>query len=292
MTAFSILSNPNRGNGSVALNPLVQLRIAANYRLQQMSGEQSTTLSELSQRDDQYGLFARCEMQVTHMPAAPLLPLINLPRRSERPFLDGALTDSIWENAEELLLAPFVRDAVDPATGTRRKSLSSGADVSSLTMLAWDEEYLYVAARLQRAPEKSRPVELAMHRSYDAKHENRDRLELEIDTDRDFGTAFQLTVDESGETSDRCWMLDKWDPKWFVALDSDAGTWRIEAAIPLKELSATGAKPGDLWNIRLRRIIPGVLQHELQTGTNAVSSDGTGMVRFIRPRRTTASSRP
>ena len=291
MTAFRILSNPDRRNGSVALNPLVQLRIAANYRLQQKSGEQSTTLSELSQRDDQYGLFARCEMQVTHMPAAPVLPLINLPKRSTRPFLDGVLTDSIWEDAEELLLTPFVRDAVDPATGTRRKSLSSGTDISSLTMLAWDDEFLYVAARLQRAPEKSRPIELAMHRSYDAKHENRDRLELEIDTDRDFGTAFHLTVDESGETSDRCWMLDEWNPKWFVALDADAATWRIEAAIPLKELSATGAKPGDLWNIRLRRIIPGVLQHELQTGTNAVSSDGTGMLRFIRPRRTTASSK-
>ena len=85
------------------MNPLVQLRIAANYRLQQQSGEQSTILSEISQRDDQYGLFARCEMQVTHMPAAPVLPLINLPKRSERPFLDGVLTDSIWEDAEEIL---------------------------------------------------------------------------------------------------------------------------------------------------------------------------------------------
>ena len=290
MTAFSILSNVNRGTGNAAFSPLVQLRIAANYRLQQKSGEQATTLSEISQRDDQYALFARCEMQVTHMPAAPVLPLMNLPKRSERPFLDGVLTDSIWEDAEEILLKPFVRDSVDPATGARRKSLSQATDVSSLTMLAWDDEFLYVAARLQRAPERSKPIELAMHRSYDTKHEDRDRLELEIDTDRDFGTAFHLTVDESGKTSDRCWMLDKWNPKWFVALDADDATWRLEAAIPLKELSATGAKPGDLWNIRLRRIIPGVLQHELQTGTNSVSTDGTGMVRFIRPRRTTASS--
>ena len=291
LTAFSILSHTGRGNGMTALHPLVHLRIAANYRLQQKSGEQSTTLSELSQRDDQYGLFARCEIQVTNMPAAPLLPLINLPERSTRPFLDGELTDNIWEDAEEILLTPFVRDSLDPATGTRRKMVSDGADVSSLTMLAWDDEFLYLAARLQRAPEKSQAVELVLNRSYDAKHENRDRLELEIDTDRDFGTAFQLTVDESGETSDRCWMLDKWNPKWFVALDADAATWRIEAAIPLKELSATGVKPGDLWNIRLRRIIPGVLQHELQTGINSVATDGTGMVRFIRPRRTTASSR-
>lgn len=285
MTAFSILSNVSRNNNSESLNPLVQLRIAANYRLQQKTGEQATMLSALSQRDDQYALFARCEIQVDSMPSAPLLPLINLPKRSERPFLDGVLTDSIWEDAQEILLTPFVRDALDPATGTRRKFITQTNGVSSLTMLAWDDEFLYLAAVFERAPEKSEPIELVLNRTYDSEHESRDRLELEIDTDRDFGTTFQLTVDESGKTSDRCWMLDQWNPKWFVALDTDAATWRVEAAIPLSELSAHGANPGDLWNIRLRRVIPGVLQHELQTGTNPVSTDGAGMVRFIRPQQ-------
>jgi len=284
MTAFDILSNVTRGKNSESLNPLVQLRIAANYRLQQKSGEQATILSELSQRDDQYALFARCEIQVDNMPSAPLLPLINLPKRSERPFLDGVLTDSIWEDAQEIRLTPFVRDALDPATGMRRKFITQTTGVSSLTMLAWDEEFLYLAAVFERAPEKSEPIELVLNRTYDSEHESRDRVELEIDTDRDFGTTFQLTVDESGKTSDRCWMLDKWNPKWFVALDADDTTWRVEAAIPLSELSAHGARPGDLWNIRLRRVIPGVLQHELQTGTNPVSTDGAGMVRFIRAR--------
>lgn len=283
-TAFEILSNASRSKGSETLNPLIQLRIAANYRLQQKNGEQATILSELSQRDDQYALLARCEIQVDNMPAAPLLPLINLPKRNERPFLDGVLTDRIWEDAQEILLTPFVRDALDPATGTRRKLIAQANGVSSLTMLAWDDEYLYLAAVFERAPQKSDPIELVMNRTYDSAHEDRDRLELEIDTDRDFGTTFQLTVDESGKTSDRCWMLDKWNPRWFVALDADDTTWRVEAAIPLAELSANGARAGDLWNIRLRRVIPGVLQHELQTGTNPVSADGAGMVRFMRPR--------
>lgn len=291
MTAFEILSNVSRNKRPETLNPMVQLRIAANYRLQQKNGEQATLLSELSQRDDQYALFARCEMQVDNMPSAPLLPLINLPKRSERPFLDGVLTDSIWEDSQEIQLSPFMRDALDPATGTPRKLVTQANGVSSLTMLAWDGEFFYLAAVLERAPEKSDPIELVMNRTYDSEHEDRDRLELEIDTDRDFGTTFQLSVDESGKTSDRCWMLDKWNPKWFVALDADDTTWRVEAAIPLSELSANGAKPGDLWNIRLRRVIPGVLQHELQTGTNPVSTDGAGMVRFIRPRNKAKASK-
>lgn len=289
MTAHAILMNANRANASVSLSPLVQLRIATNSRLQHNQGEQSTVLSELAQRDDQYSLFARCELQLVHMTAAPVLPLFNLPKRSERPFLDGHLTDSIWEDAEEISLTPFIRDAVDPATGGRRKSINSSSDISSLVMLAWDDEFLYLAARLQHAPENSGAVQLAMHRSYDAPHGTLDRLELEIDTDRDFGTAFHLTIDEAGKTSDRCWMLDTWNPKWFVALDKDATAWRVEAAIPLMELTESGVKLGDLWNIRLRRIIPGVLQHEAQTGVNSVSTDGAAMVRFIRPRRTSAS---
>ncbi len=284
MTAFEVLSNVSRDKNSESVNPLIQLRIAANYRLQQKSGEQATILSELSQRDDLYALFARCEIQVDNMPSAPLLPLINLPKRSDRPFLDGVLTDSIWEDAQEIPLTPFVRDALDPATGTRRRFVTQANGVSSLTMLAWDDEFLYLAAVFERAPEKPEAIELVMNRTHDSEHENRDRLELEIDTDRDFGTTFQLTVDESGKTSDRCWMLNKWNPKWFVALDTNDNTWRVEAAIPLSELSANGAKPGDLWNIRLRRVIPGVLLHELQAGTNPVSTDGAGMVRFIRPR--------
>ncbi|HQZ67610.1 MAG TPA: YCF48-related protein [Planctomycetaceae bacterium] len=290
LTAYTILMNANRANASVPLSPLVQLRIAANNRLLQNSGEQSTILSDLGQRDDRYALFARCELQLSHPTAAPVLPLFNLPKRGERPFLDGQLTDSIWEDAEEIPLTQFVRDSIDPATGGRRRSLTAATDISSLTMLAWDDEFLYLAARLQRAPEKAAPIELALHRSYDAPHGNRDRLELEIDTDHDYSTSFQLTIDETGQTSDRCWMLDKWNPKWFVAVDADAATWRIEAAIPLAELSASGARLGDLWSIRLRRIIPGVLQHEVQTGTNTVSTDGTAMVRFIRPRRKSASS--
>jgi hypothetical protein len=158
-------------------------------------------------------------------------------------------------------------------------------------MLAWDEEFLYFSARFSRTALRRSSVEQVANRSHDAKHVNRDRLELEIDTDRDFVTAFHLTVDEAGLTSDRCLMLNRWNPKWFVATDSDDDVWRVEAAIPFSELATKPAKPGDLWSVKLRRVIPGVLQQELVGSSATVSTQGTALVRFIRPKAISNSGR-
>ena len=285
-TALKILAAQRPGVPQPrAVSPTILLRHAANLRNQQRNGEHNTLLSELGQRSDEFGLFAKSEMQVAHQASSPVLPLFNLPRHNERPFLDGALTDHIWEDAQEIPLSPCSQNAAEADTEEFiKQSKRNESSVSSLTMLAWDEEFLYVAARMDRALQSAAAVQPATHRSHDARHDSLDRLELEIDTDRDFTTSFVLTVDESGRTSDRCWLLDKWNPDWFVAVDSDDAAWRFEAAIPLSELSSQPAKPGDLWSIRLRRITPGVLQHELQSGTNAVSAKGTALVRFIRPK--------
>jgi photosystem II stability/assembly factor-like uncharacterized protein len=285
-----LLSDQNSDSNRRAVSPLVLMREAANLRSQNKSGEQHNRLAEVSQRDDRFGLFARSEMQDTGNGSIPVLPLFNLPRRSDPPFLDGKLTDAIWEAAEEIPLKPFVRNtaSADSAEFTRQKN-SGEQSLSSFVMVAWDEEFLYVAARLERPAEKRKSIELATHRSHDATHGDRDRIELEFDTDRDFATSFQLSIDESGQTADRCFLLDKWNPGWFVAVDSDESTWRLEAAIPLAELSAPLAKPGDTWSFRLRRILPGVLQHELVSPGSPVSTDGTGLIRFIRPKVVTKS---
>ncbi len=289
MTALRILSAvPMQGGVPHELSPSVQLRNAANQRLKDRSGEFSNALSELSQRDDMFGVFARSEMQL-NAAALPAVPIFNLPRRDEKPFLDGKLTDSIWENAEELSLRAFDRsNSVDETIGSSVASSDSG-EPGTFSMVAWDEEFLYFAARMERSAQQSNAIQLATHRSYDAKHENRDRFEIEIDTDRDFITSFQLCVDESGLTSDRCWMLNRWNPQWYVAVDSDESAWRVEAAIPFSELAQKPAKPGDIWSLKIRRIQPGVLQHELVGPGAKVSTQGTALVRFVRPKVMTGS---
>ena len=289
--ALRILSNAGiSGPLQREVNPMVQLRHAANQRLKDRHGEFINALAELSQSESELGEYARSEMQL-NAASAPSLLTFNLPRRTERPFLDGQLTDAIWESAEELSLKPF--EPVSPLGMPVEFSSVSGGndDTKSLAMLAWDEEFLYFAARFARSAQHGKNVQLAAHRSHDSKHEDRDRFEIELDTDRDYITSFQLSIDESGLTSDRCWMLDRWNPKWFVAVDADENTWRLEAAIPLSELTTQPAKPGDIWSIRLRRIIPGVLQHELPSSGSTVSTRGAGLVRFIRAKPLTGGRR-
>jgi hypothetical protein len=82
-------------------------------------------------------------------------------------------------------------------------------------------------------------------------------------------------------------MLTRWNPQWYVAVDSDETAWRIEAAIPFSELVSRPAKPGDLWTVRMRRILPGVLEHSSLSAESAASTGSTGIVRFIRPKVTT-----
>lgn len=283
-TALQILST-DRSDEEIRreISPLVRLRHAANQRRQDRVGEHSNALAELTQRNDEFGVFARAEMQL-YTAVTPGLPTYNLPQRADPPYLDGKLTDLIWQEAEEIPLGPFERSRSVAADGIRQLSAPNENTPGSFAMITWDEEFLYFAGRFERVPQNSGAVELASHRTHDASHDNRDRFELELDTDRDFITSFQLTVDESGLTSDRCWMLDRWNPQWFVAVDSDDTVWRVEAAIPLSELAARPAKPGDIWSIKLRRILPGVLQHELLTPGGEVSTQGTAIVRFIRPK--------
>ncbi len=290
-TAFRILSQRStiQSTGrteddlSQELPPEVLLRQAVNFRNQSLSSDHSTMLSEVSRLSEPFATFARVEMQITHGAAVPEIPVFNVPRRKEQPFLDGKLTDVIWEAAEEIRL----HDVTGRASNGNSESET---ELSSLVMLGSDEEHLYVAGIFSLDPSANRRITLATHRSHDADHGDKDRFELEIDTDRDYSTAFRFTIDESGLTSDRCWMLDRWNPQWYVDAKRDEKSWRFEAAIPLRELATQQPRLGSVWAIRLRRIQPGHHRHEL-VSTQGPLTDGTGLIRFIRPRAVTQSSK-
>ena len=95
-------------------------------------------------------------------------------------------------------------------------------------------------------------------RRRDADLDDRDRLDLLIDLDRDYATYFRLTIDHRGWTGEACWGDVTWNPEWFVAAAGNDETWTIEAAIPLAELTRQPPQPRDIWAVGIQRTVPGV----------------------------------
>ena len=248
----------------------ILLRQAANARRQGSYGESRTILSQAVAADGLYGLLARAEMQSFNGTATVPIPAINLPQIQTKPFLDADMADQCWQDATEIHL----------------QSATAQNAPDCLVMLAWDAEFFYIAARVQFAADRSSRLDKRTPRRHDFDHGDHDQITISLDTDRDYTTAFSFTVDETGQTSERCWRSKKWNPDWFVAEAADQTAWRFEAAIPFAALG-TPVRAGDLWVINIQRTLPGAVH---QTLTNqAIDADGTGaegfgLLRFIRRR--------
>lgn len=257
---------------------------AAKLRVANRIGDQSTLLAELNSRGGTEAVFAKAESQVSFGAATPPLPVVNLRMAVVRPLLDAKLTDSCWEQADEIFLT---------SSGGEVDRNPAGASGRTLLMMAWDEEFLFIGGRIPYVENGPPRIPLAIDRDHDAIHGHRDRLEFEIDIDRDYATSFAFAIDQTGRTSERCWTLRDWNPDWYVAVADEVDSWRFEAAIPHKHLSLGTTAAGDLWGVRLQRVAPGSLRQTLARGGIAepISADATadshgrGLVRLIRTQK-------
>ena len=100
-------------------------------------------------------------------------------------------------------------------------------------------------------------VPKAAKRERDEDLRNYDRVGIMIDLDRDFQTCYHLQIDQRGCLCDDCWGDKSWNPKWFVAVESNATGWTAECAIPLAELTGEAMTPGRIWACNIVRVVPG-----------------------------------
>ncbi len=182
------------------------------------------------------------ELWVTQGVATPPRHLALCLRTSERPHLDGVLSDACWRDVKETPFGPAATDLDTPSSG--------------FVMFAYDDGYLYVAAVVQRTPSTAEIPQEVGSRDYDADLTGHDRLGLALDVDRDYSTWYEFQVDARGQTSDRCWEDATWNPKWYVARDIDSERWQIELAIPWMELTPSPPQPRDVWGVSLVRTLP------------------------------------
>ncbi|MGL4513871.1 MAG: YCF48-related protein [Lacipirellulaceae bacterium] len=162
---------------------------------------------------------------------------------ARRPLLDGRLDDLAWREAQAM-------------------PLRSDSTVAEATLrLAHDDEFLYVAGEAFGAEPAGAPNS---PRTRDEPLDHADRVALRLDIDRDYATAYELTIDSRGHTHDALDGDASWNPRWFVAAaeitpsttDAPRG-WSFEAAIPLSELAPVASLGRAAWAVSAQRLRPG-----------------------------------
>ncbi len=264
-----------------AARPPVRLALASAYR---RSGDLRQARRiwlglQRSRPSDDWWRAAAGELWLTDSglgsatPHAPhAVPVWSCPSTADRPLLDGRLDDPCWQPA---------------AAATRRpggQALTGGGphpvDLATHVQLAYDDQFLYLAASCARAPGVAYPPGKGP-RPRDATLASHDRLDLLLDTDRDRATYYRLTVDHRGWTADACAGSLAWNPAWYVAAATEGGTWTCEAAIAWDQLVAAPPPPGEVWTIGVRRTIPGVGWQSWTTPTSPdIMPAGFGYLRF------------
>ncbi|MCE9530540.1 MAG: hypothetical protein K8T89_05330, partial [Planctomycetes bacterium] len=223
---------------------------------------------------------AMAELWLTNRTTAttPAKPLGYCAMNSPRPKLDGKLDDECWQAARPMKLATTAGDLDLQAKKDEAGKLTP--EYASQAWFACDREYLYIAVRCAHpigkrvAPleKRSRDMDLRAH----------DRVSILLDLDRDYQTCFQLQIDQRGCLAEDCWGDTKWNPQWFVGVDSDETSWTAEAAIPLKELTGEAITPGKVWAVNVVRIVPGNGVQAWSIPADAKPRpEGSGLLQFL-----------
>lgn len=185
------------------------------------------------------------------------------------PQLDGMLNEPFWQLALPLPLKPgkAASRADESATTSvqtasfeqpAREPSAAAPPAASQVQLAYDREYLYVAAICEKPPGAPYPAANGP-RPRDAAVDADDHIALRLDVDRDYASYYELLIDSRGWSADHCWGDSAWNPEWFIAageLNADGGMWIVEIAIPWSELTPTPPKTGHAWAISLARTLP------------------------------------
>jgi hypothetical protein len=218
--------------------------------------------------DESTKLLAERELWLGQVTSEVPRSLVTCKRTAAKPHLDGVFSDPCWHQAGEIRL----RDPNAPETE---------GESSSLVMLSYDDEHFYLAVSCPRLPGSPPTMPVPSDRQHDADLDSHDRLAIALDVDRDYVTWYELQADIRGETRDRCWNDEGWNPQWYVAAQADETHWRLEMAIPWNEMAPQAPMPRDAWALSLMRIIPAqAVQSWTDQSVWPPQPAGFGLIRF------------
>ncbi|MGD9648097.1 MAG: YCF48-related protein [Pirellulales bacterium] len=207
-------------------------------------------------------------------------PLALCPHSDVRPRLDAELDDPCWQLAEPHEI---------------KTSHDETAQLSARWRMSYDNEFLYLAVECRRlagiaaapAADEQRgrlSLQPAAPRQHDDALHAADRVEISLDCDRDYMTAYRLTVDQLGRPADVCCGDATWNPTWYIAAGGSEGVWVVEAAIPWQELAPRAPQPGETWAVGVVRVVPGRARHawagSFTSTAPAIAGSAWGLLQF------------
>ena len=171
------------------------------------------------------------------------VPRLAAVRARRAPAIDGDLDDDVWRRAP--IGAGFT--AAEPRPGASRYTTE--------VRLAYDAEHLYVAVAAHD-PEPERIRALITRRDQDAPS---DWIRIAVDVRGDRRSAYELGVSAANIQTDTRWSADgesdpAWNAVWSSATGRDDDGWRLEVAVPWRELRFAPGR--DAIGLQVTRVVP------------------------------------
>jgi hypothetical protein len=159
--------------------------------------------------------------------------------------VDGRLDEEAWR-------------AAAPAGQFMQESPSYGRDATSPTevRVLYDDQYLYVGARMQHPVGTGRVTGLVHRRDRDSAS---DWFGVAFDSVHDRRTAHEFRVNAAGVQRDVLLYADTsaddtWDALWDSSVTIDAGGWIAELRIPISVLRVRAGEADQRWGINFVRV--------------------------------------
>lgn len=302
--AIELTQYLERNFPDLAADPQIRFATAAALRQRGWGPEAAKIYKQRadSKYDDVWSMRARAEHWLSIPDKSELRPeLQELPMPSIlcsytpiKPYLDGRFDKQYdrgtWFESKLYSLTPdkprqrlqeILKDKQDfPGLRRTEKLVNESKTFGTQVMFMYDQEFLYIGIRCKKVPGISYSPIAERPRVRDTSIDNQDRVEILLDTDRDYGTYYTLTLDARGWAVDACWGNKTWNPNCHIAPHADKEYWYIEMAVSLDSLASQQPLPQTVWGVGIRRIVPGVGIECWNAENSLELSEGLGLLFF------------